>query len=72
MDIPPYISDIIDGHIFIKGEYSNIISDLTKLGAVKVDNNKLKIPYDNSVSDLASNKDFITKFMFLINPKSRK
>ena len=67
IDIPPYISDIIGGHIHVKGDYANIISDLSKLGVLDDNGNKLKIPYDDSVSDLASNKDFINKFLFLLD-----
>lgn len=67
MDIPPYISDIIGGHIYIKGNCVSVISQLSKFEVVAENSNKLKIPYDNSISDLALNKDFIKKFMFLID-----
>jgi hypothetical protein len=67
MDIPPYICDIIGGHIYIKGDSSNIISDLNKFDVVMDSDNKLKIPFDNSVADLAANKDFINKFIFLLD-----
>ncbi len=66
MTTPPYIYDILNGEIFIKGDCSEIEFELNKLSATK-EKSRTKISYDNTITDLAANKDFITKFMLLID-----
>jgi hypothetical protein len=66
-DIPPYICDINDGYILLRGDCDSIASELNNLKAFKDNIDRFKIPFDNSTSDLASNKDFIEKFLTLLD-----
>jgi hypothetical protein len=67
MIIPPYISFISDGRIFIQGDISGIIDTLNEMGLRKSKfNDTMEIPFDNSIKSLVLNEQFIHKFLRLI------